>query len=104
VTAPTPPEPPKPPQYMSHISGRSPLWKTHKQRNHLTSALGSYVRARPGATAPEMFAYELNGDTYELMWHIQSGTKIEDLPWSKHIYQPYRARHVQCQCPDCTKS
>lgn len=104
MTARTPPEPPKPPQYMSYIQQRSPQFKTHKQSNHLKSALGAYIPSRPGATAPELWAYELKGDKYEVMWHIKSGTKIEDLPWSKHVYQPYVKPHVPCNCPNCSKS
>lgn len=104
MTAPTPPEPPKPPQYMSYICQRSPQFRTHKQINHLKAALGAYVPSRPGAVAPEMWAYELKGDKYEVMWHIESGTKIEDLPWTKKVYLPPRQRHIACHCPDCTKS
>lgn len=103
MTAPTPPEPPKPPQYMSFISQRSPQWKTHKQRNHLTNALGSYISSKQGGrTGSDLYAYELNGDKYELMWHIVPGTPNTELPWSKHIYKPYVAPHVRCMCANCT--
>ncbi len=102
MTAPTPPEPPKPPQYMSYISQRSPQWKTHKQRNHLTSALGTYISSKQGGkTGSDLYAYELNGDKYELMWHIASGTPNTDLPWAKTIYKPYVAPHVACKCQNC---
>ena len=101
TTAPTPPDPP---QYMSYIGGRKSPWKTHEKRGHLTNSLSVYIKARPGATAPEMFAYEFKNGKYELMWHIKSGTKVEDLPWSKRVYQPYVKPHVPCNCPNCTKS
>jgi hypothetical protein len=88
---------------MSFVSQRSPEWKTHKQRNHLTSALGTFISSKQGGiTGLDLYAYELKGDKYELMWHIAAGTPNTELPWSKTIYKPYVAPHRTCQCPDCT--
>jgi hypothetical protein len=86
---------------MSFISMRRPQFKTHKQNNHLKSALGTYINSRPGAVAPEMWAYELKGDKYEVLWHIEAGTKIEDLPWAKRIYHPRPVQHINCPCESC---
>jgi hypothetical protein len=87
---------------MSYIKARNNPWKYHEKRGHLTVALSAYIRAVPGATSPELFAYEFKDGKYELMWHIKQGTKVEDLPWSKRVYQPYVKPHTPCTCSNCT--
>jgi hypothetical protein len=102
MNIPTPPEPPKPPQYMSYIPGRANKFKAHEKKGHLTNALSAYIdRHAGGKVGSDMYAYELKGDRYEVMWHIAAGTSNEELPWSKRIYQPYTPPHVQCKCPNC---
>jgi hypothetical protein len=86
---------------MTFISARKSQWKTHNTRGAMTNALSAYIKAKPGATAPEMFSYEFKDGKYQLMWHIKTGTLVEDLPWSKRVYLPYKPPHITCNCPDC---
>lgn len=86
---------------MSYIKARFPQFKTHNQINHLKSALGSQMGSTPGATAPEMWAYELKDNEYQVLWHIESGTTIEHLPWAKRIYHPRPISHTPCSCSKC---
>lgn len=99
----TPPIPPKPPQYMSYVSNRRKVWATHNELGHLKNSLGGCLPSKmAGSKCPEMFAYELKDSEYVLMWHIEGGTPIEELPWETTIYQPRKIpKHSRCHCSDC---
>lgn len=102
MTAPVPPKPPEPPKYLSHISQRKEVFKTHVNLGHVKTAMGNYMGARPGdQVSIDMWAWELKEGIYELLWHIAEGSLVDDLPWAKKLYKPYTPPHISCSCINC---